>query len=271
MAGCRDFPSQGQGSKKQSEDKYERRECASKGAGMWVEKKMVIATIENRIHPSKREHFLELLDSVKKHPRGMRGCLECSILEEICGDNRTMLYLERWQSREAMYRHLRSSIDLRVLHCIDLADRPPEIAFYEVSGAVSLSPPRYPPFNGKKERSIRDIKSYEQAQRRHRQGTVLAERLAETFQALNEQRPRPVLGGRTAREVFEGNCGKLPDRRTFRKEVSELEQKLIEQACSRTERNAARRKTVEEVFLRYGLFKEMADVAIKSNAETVTN
>jgi len=97
------------------------------------------------------------------------------------------------------------------------------------------------------------------------------DRLAHALQDLNEHRPRPVLGGRTAREVFEGKCGKLPDRRTFRKEVSELEQKLIEQACSRTQRNAARRKAVEEVFLRYGLFKEMLDVSTKLNAETVTN
>jgi len=112
---------------------------------------------------------------------------------------------------------------------------------------------------------------------------VASRRICEKLEARIEQerrdnpqagvrhRPRPVLGGRTPREVFEGECGKLPDRTTFRKEVSELEQILIEQACSRRERTAARRKAVEAVFLRYGLFKEMADVSTKLNAETVTN
>ena len=55
------------------------------------------------------------------------------------------------------------------------------------------------------------------------------------------------------------------------KEVREVEEKLIEQACSRMERAAARRKAVEAVFLRYGLFKEIADVSTKLNAEIVTN
>ena len=130
---------------------------------------------------------------------------------------------------------------------------------YEV---VSLtSPARYPPFNGKKERSIRDIKGYERAKRHHCPGTSLLERLAEAIQDLNEQRPRPVLGGRTAREVFEETCQLLPDRNSFRKEVREVEEKLTAEACSRRERAAARRKAVEEVFLRYGLFKQMEDVS----------
>jgi len=85
-------------------------------------------------------------------------------------------------------------------------------------GVIGLtSPPRYPPFNGKKERSIRDIKSYERAQRRHCHRTTLAERLAEAIQDLNEDRPRPVLGGRIAREVFLARCDKLPDRTIFQK------------------------------------------------------
>jgi hypothetical protein len=144
----------------------------------------------------------------------------------------------------------------------DLLDR------YEV---VSLtSPPRYPPFNGKKERSIRDIKSYERAMRRYCRQSSLIERLAETIHDLNEDRPRPVLRGRTAREVFEGDLRKLPDRRVFRKEVQEVEYKMLAGACSRRERNTARRKAVEEVLLRYGLFKEMADMSPNLSAEILT-
>jgi len=137
---------------------------------------------------------------------------------------------------------------------------------------VSLtSPSHYPPFNGKKERSIRDIKSYERAVRRHTRGTTLWERLAKAIQDLNDERPRPVLRGRTAREVFVGNSSILPDRKTFRKEVGELEKTLLGEACSRRAQAAARRKAVEEVLLRYGLFKEMVDMSPKMNAEISTN
>ena len=145
----------------------------------------------------------------------------------------------------------------------DLLDR------YEV---VSLtSPPRYPPFNGKKERSIRDIKSYERAVRRHTRGTTLLDRLAEAIGDLNDQRPRPVLRGRTAREVFEGDSSMLPDRKTFRKEVRETEKKLLRKVCSRRGQATARRKAVEAVLLSYGLFKEMVDMSPKLSAEIVTN
>ena len=75
------------------------------------------------------------------------------------------------------------------------------------------SPQAYPPFNGKKERSMRDIKSYERAIRRNSCVSSLTERIEMSLQDLNEDRPRPVLGGRTAREVFEQNRIPLPDRR----------------------------------------------------------
>ena len=137
---------------------------------------------------------------------------------------------------------------------------------------VSLtSPSHYPPFNGKKERSIRDIKSYERAVRRHARGTTLWERLCKAIKDLNDERPRPVLHGRTAREVFEDDSNALPDRKTFRKEVGDLEKTLLGEACSRRAQAAARRKAVEAVLLRYGLFKEMVDMSPKKNAETVTN
>lgn len=137
---------------------------------------------------------------------------------------------------------------------------------------VSLTnPSHYPPFNGKKERSIRDIKSYERAVRRHTRGTRLWERLAKAIHDLNDQRPRPVLGGRTAREVFSGTPSiLLPDREAFRKEVEETQETLLGEACSRRGQAAARRKAVEAVLLRYGLFKEMVDMSPKMNAEIVT-
>jgi transposase InsO family protein len=139
---------------------------------------------------------------------------------------------------------------------------------YEVVSVTS--PARYPPFNGKKERSIRDIKSYERAKRDHCTGTSLLERLAEAIDDLNELRPRPVLRGRTAREVFQGDCHLLPNRSSFRKEVREIEEKLIEQASSRREQKAARRKAVEEVLSYYGLFKQMEDVSPNLRVTTAT-
>jgi transposase InsO family protein len=101
-------------------------------------------------------------------------------------------------------------------------------------GVVDLtSPPAYPPFNGKKERSMRDIKSYERTLRRNRVGASLEERIALSMQDLNVDRPRPVLGGKTAHEVFDSPHKPLPDRRQFRIKVETFSLQYTAQAGSR--------------------------------------
>ena len=78
---------------------------------------------------------------------------------------------------------------------------------------------------------------------------------------LNEERPRPVLGGRTARGVFEDHHIKLPDRQRFRKEIDQAEKELLAGARSRAETRSARQRAIEEVLLRYSLMKESGDVS----------
>jgi transposase InsO family protein len=127
---------------------------------------------------------------------------------------------------------------------------------------TELTGPRsYPQYNGKKERSIRDIKSFERAMRRHGRASTLRQRIDAAVHDLNEDRPRPVLAGRTARDVFEQDRIPLPDRQEFRKEVDRTERRLHDAATTRAERDAARRRAVEHVLLAYGLMKEIGDVS----------
>ena len=123
------------------------------------------------------------------------------------------------------------------------------------------SPPYYPPFNGKKERSMRDIKSYERALRKHVKGTSLFERIDITMHDLNDERPRPVLGGRTAREVFEDDRVALPSRKRFKMEVETRQVELEAQAGSRKEVQAAGRRAVIEVLSRYNLLNWRGDMS----------
>lgn len=127
---------------------------------------------------------------------------------------------------------------------------------------LDLTGPAYwPPYNGKKERSIRDIKSYERAMRRHGVGRTLSERLDTTIKDLNDDRPRPMLGGRTAREAYDAGRGPLPDRAELRKEV-ELEQKRLKSlATCRRQVRGARRHAIEVVLSRHSLLRETGDVS----------
>jgi len=130
------------------------------------------------------------------------------------------------------------------------------IRLLEKHGVVALTaPPGWPGYNGKTERSMRDIKSFERAMRRQGVKGQLADRLNITFTDLNEERPRPVLGGRTAGEVYRDRETPLPDRRVFMRSVNQEEARLRAEATSRREAASARRRAIENVLLRDGLME----------------
>ncbi len=132
-------------------------------------------------------------------------------------------------------------------------------------------PAGYPPYNGKQERSMRDIKSYERALRKNKVGDTLAQRIDLVMFDLNEDRPRPMLGGRTAKEVFEQVRRPLPDQQRFKMEVETRRIELEALAGSRHEVRAARRNAVVEVLLAYGLIKFIGDVSTNYQSESGTN
>lgn len=141
----------------------------------------------------------------------------------------------------------------------------------EEYGVVSLkSPPRYPPFNGKMERSVRDVKSFERAMGRIDKYSTLEYRIDAAIHDLNEERPRPVLGGKTALEAFKSGRKRLPDRLSFRKEVQLEEEKQATESCTRKQMDDARRRAIELVLLRQGLMKETTDVSTYFNERTGT-
>lgn len=129
-------------------------------------------------------------------------------------------------------------------------------------GVTPLTSPRYyPGYNGKMERSMRDIKQHIWAQRRWKVMDTLQGHIDRAMQDLNDERPRPVLKGRVAREVFEQDRVPLPDRWTFKKEVDEAEKSHAAQAASREQEGTARRRAVEAVLLNHGLLEVMGSVS----------
>jgi transposase InsO family protein len=140
-------------------------------------------------------------------------------------------------------------------------------------GVLSLvGPPYYPMYNGKKERSMRDIKTYERSMRRHGpKHTMLIQRIDAAIHDLNEERPRPILGGHTAREVYENAPRVHVDRKQFKKEVDLRESQLKAAARSGKEENSARRRAIEQVLLSYGLLAKREDVLTNLREKKWTN
>jgi len=136
------------------------------------------------------------------------------------------------------------------------------ISLLDRYGVVPLtSPPGWPGYNGKCERSMRDIKSYERAMRRHGVRGSLQRRLDVTMKDLNEQRPRPVLHGRTATEAYSEAQMPLPDHSRFRAAVNKEQLALLKKTRTRKEVNNARRRAIENVLVRDGMMKITGNVS----------
>ncbi len=100
---------------------------------------------------------------------------------------------------------------------------------------------------------MRDIKSYERAMRKHGDKGSLAGRISATMKDLNDDRPRPMLGGQTARNAYTAGLNQLPDRQLFRASVVSKEQELLASATPRSEARKAHRKAIEQTLWSYGL------------------
>ncbi len=98
---------------------------------------VILAVLELTSAPEKREEILELLQFSVDRLEGKPGCLSSGVYEAR-EDKQTILYLERWESEEALHRHVQSNLYLGVLNAMDLAMEPREINFYEISETKSM-------------------------------------------------------------------------------------------------------------------------------------
>jgi quinol monooxygenase YgiN len=98
---------------------------------------MIIVSIRIDPKPDKRQAVIEILMSVKTLTSLKHGCIYSEIYEEH-GDRQKILYIEKWQAKEEMYRHIRSNLYLRVLNAVELASKPPEISFHEDLGTTGI-------------------------------------------------------------------------------------------------------------------------------------
>ena len=98
---------------------------------------MMISLLKLKPIPEKRQAVLDVLRFVKERSQMKLGCLECVIYQE-CDQDPTILYMERWQSKETMDRHIQSDVYLRVLNTMDLCRERPDIRFHEVSDTKGM-------------------------------------------------------------------------------------------------------------------------------------
>jgi len=93
---------------------------------------MITSFLKLKPIPQNQQAILDILTFVKQQSQVKRGCLASAIYQEWDQDP-TVLYLEQWESKEALDSHIQSNIYLRVLNAMDLCREKPGIYFYEIS------------------------------------------------------------------------------------------------------------------------------------------
>jgi len=64
-------------------------------------------------------------------------CQGCFLTVEA-REGKSICYMERWRTREALDRHVQSSLYFRVLEAMELSRIPPKVEFYEAKDVGGL-------------------------------------------------------------------------------------------------------------------------------------
>ncbi|MBP1648754.1 MAG: Antibiotic biosynthesis monooxygenase [Bacteroidetes bacterium] len=91
-----------------------------------------------RIFPSAsdQEAVRGFLTGLLEPTRVQRGCLSCTLAIE--SDPDAFLYMECWESKADLLRHLRSDEYAKILAMMELSTRKPDVSVYDVANEQGL-------------------------------------------------------------------------------------------------------------------------------------
>jgi len=98
---------------------------------------MLLSLITIYPFPENESKVIDVLDSIQALIATNADCLGCFFIVGT-GAGESICYMERWRTREALDRHLRSNLYCRVLEAMELSRKPPIVEFYEMKGIGGL-------------------------------------------------------------------------------------------------------------------------------------
>lgn len=98
---------------------------------------MYLSVIKIYPPPSRKNAVIDVLVRMKYPNENDINCLGSSVSVES-GKGGAVCYMERWRTRDALDRHLRSSWYCRVLETMECSRQSPEIEFFEVTNIGGL-------------------------------------------------------------------------------------------------------------------------------------
>ena len=99
---------------------------------------MYLALIKIYPSPEMEPVIIDVLESLQGPNTANVDCLDCTITVGIDDESRVICYTERWRTRKALDRHLRSPAYGRILEAMESSQLPPVVLFYETNDVGGL-------------------------------------------------------------------------------------------------------------------------------------
>lgn len=112
---------------------------------------MILATLKIKVQPDRCTGVVEVVSLLLEPVRVEPGCVTCELYRDA-GNGDEILYVEEWETREQLERHMRSTRYERLLAIMEAAALPPVLRYFTVSDVRGLGylekirlGPRMPP------------------------------------------------------------------------------------------------------------------------------
>ena len=98
---------------------------------------MVIAVMKMHADRAHLGAALDVLRSLAEPTRAQRGCRTWDLWVDAAASG-SVLVEQRWEERADLERYMRSELFRRLMVALELADRPPEVAFFDVAAEAGM-------------------------------------------------------------------------------------------------------------------------------------
>ena len=98
---------------------------------------MIIVTLQLKVNPEKRWDIVKTIHTIIGPTAVQPGCVHCSLYSNTGNDDELIL-LQKWESKEALEKHIRSDNFRKILATMEESSEPPELSFDTVSFRAGL-------------------------------------------------------------------------------------------------------------------------------------
>ncbi len=98
---------------------------------------MIIMTLHAKFPPEGKADVIRVLDSIIGPTTAQSDCPFCRLYSNVNNDD-DLLFVERWDSREALKQHVRSDDFRKILAVMEMANEKPDLSFVTVSKEEGL-------------------------------------------------------------------------------------------------------------------------------------